>query len=268
MAELVYLYGLIPANETQKQSVHDLKGIDGHHDVYTIPINNITAVVCNLNKNEYSEDAIKEKINNDTEWLKEKAFHHHEMLMALHKQFTAIPMKFCTIYENKENLTEVIEKNREKLTNSFARLDGNEEWNLKIYCDDEKLKQHVSQDNSNIDAKKQEISQLSPGRQYFEKKKIDQLLDTELEKEKNTVCESLHQELTGFSLNDTIKRNWSSDVTGTSDTMSWNSVYLIPVPLVEDFLERVEQSKDKLLDQGWRFEASGPWPAYHFASLI
>ena len=63
---------------------------------------------------------------------------------------------------------------------------------LKIYCDDEQLKKQVSESNASIEAKRQEISQLPRGRQFFEKKKMDELLNQELENEKNRFCEKVH----------------------------------------------------------------------------
>ncbi|MFP3361313.1 GvpL/GvpF family gas vesicle protein, partial [Planococcus sp. SIMBA_143] len=81
--------------------------------------------------------------------------------------------------------------NRNKLEMTFQQLDGNEEWNVKIYCDDKLLKKQVSESNPSIEAKRKEISELPKGRQFFEKKKIDQLIDRELENEKNRLCEEV-----------------------------------------------------------------------------
>ncbi|MCQ6264240.1 GvpL/GvpF family gas vesicle protein [Fictibacillus sp. WQ 8-8] len=267
MAKLVYLYGLIPTEEAIKDAVPSFRGLDEQNEVYTIQLNEITAVVCDLDADTYSEESIKEKMNNDMEWLQGKALHHHEALLALQKQYTVIPMKFCTIYTSENSLIETIEDHQKKITNSFTQLAGNEEWNLKIYCDHSKLKDFISGHNSLIEEKKEEISKLSPGRQFFEKRKIDQLADQELEKEINKTCEQIHEELTKFSLHDSIKKNWGKDVTGKQFDMCWNSVYLIPADTVEEFLEEIKKKKNELAETGWKFEASGPWPAYHFASL-
>ncbi|GGB35662.1 gas vesicle protein GvpL [Virgibacillus dakarensis] len=267
MAELVYLYGVIPAKELEKEAFPVVKGLDQQHKVYPLAVNNTLAVVCHLDDQDYSEESIKEKMNNDMEWLREKAFHHHEMLIALNERYNVIPMKFCTIFANEENLRETIEKNEEKLLRSFSLIDGSEEWNLKIYCDDTVLKSYISANNANIEAKKEEISQFPPGKQYFAKRKIEQMVDKELEKEKDKVCENAHAQLRQFSLHETIKKNWNKDVTGREDNMSWNSVYLVPVSHVTGFLQKINELKDTWANLGWKFEATGPWPAYHFAGL-
>ncbi|WP_368502969.1 GvpL/GvpF family gas vesicle protein [Alkalihalophilus sp. As8PL] len=267
MGDLIYLYGLVPTNEATNQSFPSFKGFDDVGDIYTIPIDDITAIVCNLNANEYSEESIKDRINNDMEWLQEKAFHHHETVMKLSKLFTIIPLKFCTLYKNQDSLKTTVHANGSKMMNTFDLLAGNEEWNLKLYCDDQLLKEQVSQNNPTIEAKRAEISELPRGKQFFEKKKIDKLIENELEEEKNRVSEAIHANLQTFVLQGNVKKNWSKDVTGKKENMTWNGVYLISKSEVESFLEQIQQYEKEMKEMGWQFEASGPWPAYHFSSF-
>ncbi|MGG4489582.1 GvpL/GvpF family gas vesicle protein [Metabacillus idriensis] len=268
MGDLIYLYGLIPTEEAAvHQSFPSFTGFDGEHKLYTIPIDNVTAVVCKLDSDHYSEEAIKDKIDSDMDWLQEKAFHHHETVAALYKSFTIIPLKFCTIYKNEDSLQQTIQTNQSRVEETLFKLHGNEEWNVKIYSDDHELKKHVSENNPAIEAKMQEISELPRGRQFFEKKKIDKLIQNELENEKNRVCEHVHEKLKVHSLHAAIKKNWSKDVTGLKENMAWNSVFLLPIANVESFLEEMKQFEQELGGTGWRFEATGPWPAYHFSSF-
>ncbi|KKB33354.1 GvpL/GvpF family gas vesicle protein [Bacillus thermotolerans] len=267
MDHLIYLYGLIPTKEIASQPLPSLKDFEGSGELYTMEIGSITAVVCRLDADKYSEDQIKERINNDMEWLQEKAFHHHETVMQLAKIFTVIPLKFCTLYKSEESLKDTVQSNESKMTEAFEAIAGKEEWNLKIYCDDKQLKEQVSQNNPAIEEKRKEISELPRGKQFFEKKKLDKLVDSELEKEKNRVSEDIHAHLTEFALKGHVKRTWSSEVTGRKEEMTWNSVYLIKKSDVESFLEQVQQYEAKMEEAGWKFEASGPWPAYHFSSF-
>ncbi|MEH7119412.1 GvpL/GvpF family gas vesicle protein, partial [Neobacillus vireti] len=81
MDDFNYLYGLIPTKEAANQSFPSLTGFDGTGNIYTFTIGKITAIVCNLDSNIYSEERMKNYINDDMEWLQEKAFHHHETVM-------------------------------------------------------------------------------------------------------------------------------------------------------------------------------------------
>lgn len=266
MDSLIYLYGLIPTEEVESNALPLVKGFDGNGDLYTVPIGKVTAVVCDIDA-EYTEDRIKDLINNDMEWLQEKAFHHHETVKNLSKEFTVIPLKFCTIYKNVDSLKSSIQSNEAQLMNTINSIIGKEEWNLKIYCDDQQLKQRIAQGHPAIEEKKAEISTLPKGKQFFEKKKIDKIVESLLEQEKNGVSEKIHQELVKLTDKGAVKNAWSKDVTGRKEHMTWNSVYLIPKTDVESFLEKIEQVQKEMLAAGWQFEPTGPWPAYHFSSI-
>ncbi|MGR3766248.1 GvpL/GvpF family gas vesicle protein [Rossellomorea sp. NS-SX7] len=267
MSNLLYLYGLIPTKEANDQPLPSITGFDGENELYTISVGDVTAIVCTINSEAHSEEELKDKIENDMEWLQEKAFHHHETVLMVSKMYTIVPLKFCTLYKNEDSLKRTIESNRIKLDSTFSKLKGNEEWNVKIFCNDKELRGKVSESNPAIEEKRQEISELPPGRQFFEKKKIDQLIDQELENEKNRICEEVHEKLKEKALEGSVKKNWGKDVTGRQENMAWNSVFLIAEDKVDDFIGEVDRYKEELEKSGWSFEASGPWPSYHFSSF-
>src|SRR6478736_1894756 len=251
MGELLYLYGLIPTKEAAAiEPFPSYKGFDGEHSLYPIAFDQVTAVVSKLDADTYSEKVIQEKMEQDMSWLQEKAFHHHETVAALYEEFTIIPLKFCTIYKGEESLQAAIEINKEKIENSLTLLQGNEEWNVKIYCDDTELKKGISETNESVKAKKQ-----------------DQLIEKELELHKNKVCEEIHDKLKELSLYDSVKKNWSKDVTGAAEQMAWNSVFLLPSLQITKFINEIEELQQRLENKGWKFEVTGPWPPYHFSSF-
>ncbi|WP_100333824.1 GvpL/GvpF family gas vesicle protein [Bacillus alkalisoli] len=267
MGDLIYLYGLIPTQEVITKELPPKIAFDGIGDIYTIPIEKTTAVVCKLSSKQYTEENMKEKIHHDIDWLQEKAFHHHETVMELSKMYTVIPLKFCTLYKNEESLLQTVKSNEEKMERVFRLLKGNEEWNLKIFCDDHLLRNVVNQNNSAIEEKKEEISHLSKGKQFFEKKKLDRLIDQEMEAEKQRISELIHSQLEEFVIHGSVKWNWNKDVTGRKENMNWNSVYLISADKVEAFLEKIQKYEKEMSKMGWQFETTGPWPAYHFSSF-
>lgn len=267
MESLIYLYGLIPTNEGESATLTATKGFDGRGELYTVPIGRITAVVCDIDAEQHSEEQIKDLINNNMEWLQEKAFHHHETVKKLSEEFTVIPLKFCTIYKNEDSLKASIEENESKLFDTMESITGKEEWNLKIYSEDEQLKKNIAESHPMIEAKKAEINTLPKGKQFFEKKKIEKMVDSLVEEEKNRVSEKIHHSLLELTDKGAVKNAWSKDVTGRSENMTWNSVYLIPKEDVERFLEKIQQHQTEMQDAGWQFEPTGPWPAYHFSNL-
>ncbi|PAF23602.1 hypothetical protein CHH49_03340 [Terribacillus saccharophilus] len=260
----IYLYGIVPANELDVTPFSPFTGIDKEQKATIARYGDIAAIYTEVDAEAYEGEALETRMKDDLEWLQESAMHHHEVLLSLQKQYTLIPMKFCTIYLSQGSLEEKLCEQAETIETLFTRIKGSEEWNLKIYCDDEPLREHVLQHSPSIKEKMKEIESLPPGRQFFEKRKIDQLVGDELEKEKNQFCEQIHAELTEIASEEKVKTAWSKDVTGRELEMSWNSVYLIQKNQVEAFLELVQQKNEESASSGWKFEATGPWPAYHF----
>lgn len=260
----IYLYGIVPVIELDKTPFSSFAGIDKEQQAAVAIYGDIAAIYTKVDAEAYEREALESRMKDDLEWLQESAMHHHEVLLDLQKQYTLIPMKFCTIYLSQDSLEEKLREQADTIQSLFIRIKGSQEWNLKIYCDDEPLREHVLQSSPSIKEKMKEIESLPPGRQFFEKRKIDQLVDGELEKEKNQFCEQVHAELTEIASEEKVKTAWSKDVTGGELEMSWNSVYLIQENQVEAFLELVQQKNVESASSGWRFEATGPWPAYHF----
>ncbi|WP_249870430.1 GvpL/GvpF family gas vesicle protein [Oceanobacillus saliphilus] len=266
MEKLVYLYGIIPTKEKEKHPLPSLKGLDGESDVYSLPFDELDAVVCELDPVEYGEKELEKKTN-DAKWLHEKAFHHHEALMKLYENYPIIPMKFCTIYSNHDSLLQTINHHKQRMMEMLDDIADKEEWILKIYCEADKVKQGVASYNEAIEAKKEEIASMSPGRQYLEKRKLDQLIDQETEKEKRAFSEKIHKELAALSVDSEVKKIWKKDVTGRTEEMCWNSVYMLNKSVVDDFLSIVKHQQEKWSVSGWHFELTGPWPSYHFAKV-
>ncbi|MCP3026945.1 GvpL/GvpF family gas vesicle protein [Halobacillus sp. A5] len=266
MSLYVYLYGVIPTPEDGDNPFSSHKGIDNEHELQMKNYGDISAVFCHVEEEEYGEEVLQEKTN-QMDWVQEKAFHHHEILMNIRERTALIPMKFCTIYQSEANLDDMVHNHQDQMKALIERLDGKEEWNLKVYCDRDQLSKNVADHNLNIKEKKDEIAQMSKGRQYLESRKLDQYVQQEVEREQDAFGSALHEQLTAYSVEDTVKKNWNRDVTGKDEEMCWNSAYLVPLERVEDFLEIITNENEKHKSSGWILEATGPWPAYHFAKL-
>ncbi|ARI76457.1 hypothetical protein HM131_06235 [Halobacillus mangrovi] len=266
MNELLYLYGIIPKPDEETDSFADIKGIDGEHSLTMMNFNHCAAVVCLVDEEEYGEKVLEEKTK-QMDWVQEKAFHHHEALISLRERTTIIPMKFCTIFQNEESLSEMIQSREEDWERLLNELENKEEWNVKIYCDRSLLREEVAENNLTIENKKAEIAEMSKGRQYLERKKLNQIIDKEVEQEQHDFSKGYHEKWKGLAAQDSVKKVWNKDVTGKDEEMCWNSAYLLPLEHVEPFLEHVTLANEKHASAGWKFEITGPWPAYHFVNL-
>lgn len=267
--QLQYLYAFIPSKEYDRDSAPQLDGIDRGSYLEFVDVDGITAVICQVGEEEFSEENLA-KNTEDMGWLQEKAFHHHQIMNELHTSYTIIPLKFATIYKNRSNLEAIVRQHQQGIRALLEKLENKEEWNVKIYAKDDKFRQAVMTSSEEIEKKQAEIARLPKGRQFFEKKKIDQFIEEQVKKEIEITCRQIHEQLTAYTSEERKKKNWNKKVTGKAEDMHWNCAYLLPSQNAGSFLERIKQEQDKANkeENGMQFDITGPWPAFHFSDFI
>ncbi|WP_167555296.1 GvpL/GvpF family gas vesicle protein [Gottfriedia acidiceleris] len=261
----IYLYGLLPTIQLTDSPFYSVKGIDHDQTCFEI-VEKVTAVFCYLREEEFGESVLKEKMDNP-KWVHKHAVHHHETIVTYFKNYLFLPSKFCTVYSSIEKLREEILQEQDKIVSLFNELKEKEEWNVKMYYDRSKLFKHLERHSKVIQNMHDELKVLSPGKQFFMKKKQGQLLENEAQTELRLISQSLENMLINSTFANKIRENWSRNATGRNVDMIYNSTSLIPKDsrkklelLIKEFIQKYE-------DKGIIVEISGPWPFYHFASL-
>jgi hypothetical protein len=262
----VYLYGIIPFKEVEQKEVPLFNGIDENHR-FLIHYQNITAVVCSVNQSEYSQEQIDLMVKNP-KWLEEKAFHHHECISLIDQYFTVLPFPFCTIFQNETNVKQMLAEHYQILTQKLKSLHQKREWNLKIYFDSERLKTYVAENNSTVLSFQKEIELMPKGKQFIMRKKLQQLINDEVEKEQNNQIKKLTEELSSFSADYLIRKNWGKEITQKNEDMLLNGDYLVAINNTEAFLSCIRDYEKTYSKHGWILQITGPWPPYHFSKII
>ncbi|WP_134699221.1 GvpL/GvpF family gas vesicle protein [Ammoniphilus sp. YIM 78166] len=263
LARSIYMYGLIPTKETKQTDIPVFSGID-HSKGYLITIREISAIVTEVDATDFSQAQVDTLIKK-TEWLREKALHHHECIALFHKLFTVFPMTFCTVFSNRNNLIETMDQKYEELVERLAYLEQKEEWNLKLFCNLDRFKAYVRQHNPVVEDYQGKLRGMSAGKKYIMQKKLEAIFKAELEKEQWRRWEVVHQDLLGWATDSLIRKNWGKEVTLREEEMLFNYDYLVHKDCSSQFLERVIEKKTLLAELGWSLEISGPWPPYHFS---
>ncbi|MEW9668982.1 GvpL/GvpF family gas vesicle protein [Ammoniphilus sp. 3BR4] len=151
------------------KGVPTFKGIS-QDDSYLITYKEITAIACRVNSEHFSQEKIDRNLK-DPEWLKVMALHHHEVIERIHKRFTVLPLSFCTIFTNEENLKEMLSKNYSRFLERLNYFFDKQEWNLKVYCDVQSLRAFVIKNNPAVLEFQENLSHMSSGKQYIMREK-------------------------------------------------------------------------------------------------
>ncbi|XRG79392.1 GvpL/GvpF family gas vesicle protein [Rossellomorea sp. GAMAL-10_SWC] len=261
----IYLYGLLPTNQLEESPFYAVKGIDSDQTCFEI-VEKVTAVFCYLREEEVGESVLKEKMDNP-KWVHKNAVHHHETIVTYSKNYLFLPSKFCTIYSSIEKLREDLSQEQLNIVSLFEQLKEKEEWNVKMYYDKTKFFKVLERHSKVIQNMRDELKVLSPGKQFFMKKKQAQLLENEAQTELRLITQSLDNTLINSTFGNKTRENWSRNATGRNVDMIYNSTSLILKDSRKKFELQLNEFSQKYVDKGIIVEISGPWPFYHFASL-
>lgn len=261
--DFIYLYGVILKEELQKTEVPSIIGIDQKR-ASVIPYKELGAVITPVNPLNFSQQRIDLQLKNP-EWLKEKAFHHHECILAIHSQLTILPMSFCTIFQKEENLKSLLNEQYDVILEKLNRLKEKQEWNLKIYCNPEQSFSYVVNNNQTVLELKGNIATMPKGKQFIMKKRLNQLITDELEKEQSQWWHQIEQTLKSFFEEARLRKNWGREITERKDEMIVNCDFLINKKNSEHFLYQIHDLEQEFAKAGCTFQVSGPWPPYHFS---
>lgn len=261
--DFIYLYGVILSEELQRAEVPALIGID-QKKASVINFKELAAIITPVNPLKFSQQQIELQLK-DPDWLKEKAFHHHECISTIHTHFTILPMSFCTIFQKEENLITLLNEQYDVILKQLIRFKEKQEWNLKIYCNSEQAFSYVVHHNPSVLELKANIANMPKGKQFIMKKKLDQLITVELENEQSLWWHQIEQKLQSIISVSKLRKNWGREITERNDDMIVNCDFLIDKKKAEQFLTKVQELEWTFSELGCTFQVSGPWPPYHFS---
>lgn len=263
--DYLYVYGIIPKEELSDRVVPTMVGIDQQP---TIPIafNEIVAIATPVNPQKFSQQNI-DSLSKNIDWLQEKALHHHSRIEELYRDFTILPMSFCTIFQSEQKLLTLLKRSYDELSEKLQLLKGKDEWNLKVFCKLESAKHYILKNNPSITTLKDGLLSMPKGKQFLMRKKIDLKIEEETVKEIGKWQREVQRFLSSFIEDSILRTNWGKEVTGRADDMILNCDFFVEQNMTESFISATHECEKLFTDRGCSFQLTGPWPPYHFSKM-
>lgn len=123
---LLYLYGISPSAPKIKLS----GSIDGASPVEHLEDSGLTAWYSRVPVGEFGEKL--ESNMENLEWLSAASVRHQRTVSRISEAITLLPARFGTVFSNEQSLAQHIREQKEKLTETLARIEGTEEWGVKL----------------------------------------------------------------------------------------------------------------------------------------
>jgi hypothetical protein len=273
---LLYCYGviwetdksksLVDTADSKKSTVGGIgEGLVGFQNgaIYTIQFKDVVAVVSDVSEEEFSQQAVDTNVKN-MGWLTQHAPLHEDIVTTIMHKTTTLPMKFCTIFKNKEQVIRMLEEKYTDIIYFLHHMQGKVEMGLKVYANVSKLREMIKEEAVDVKKLEQEAVRKTPGQAYFVRQKIDVLLKDKVRQhillEKQKIMNKIQKFLVEAKKNDVLARKMTGKEAGLE--MVLNLALLVQKDSLTDLNQLVQILRMELIM--YQLEFSGPFAAYNF----
>ena len=240
-----YIYCIIGANEERNFGPI---GIGGRGDtVSTIGYDDLSAVISNFPMGKYVVS-------------KENLIAHEKVIEEVMKDYTVLPMRFCTVAASAEEVRGLLRKRCLELRGLLKDMDNKIELGVKAFWKDMKvIFQEIVDEDKKIKFLKERIAKKSFKESYAERinlgKMVKAALEAKRDKEGQRIINVLKRIFYDFRINET-----------RGDEMIVNAAFLVDRAREKEFDNNME-ALDANYSGRIRFKYVGPTPPYNFVNL-
>lgn len=268
-----YLYGII--DQPDNQSV--LAELKSPEPIRLLPIRparpadhgaggELAALISEVPLEEFGEEALKTRLK-DAKWLEHRLRHHEWVVETFMRCGTVIPMKFATIFNTEERLTERLLGLCETLHELVGKLRGKEEWGVKAFCDLRSLQAIAEAEHERIKQLRAQLVGQPPGTAYLVRKQLEELVTRETDQLLNRHLESIYQRLSSLVHEARLNLLTPHALTNRKQEMVLNAALLVDKTSFNRLGDEVLALRQEYAPHGFEFESVGPFPPYNFSQL-
>lgn len=249
-----YLYCIIQLNRTKSFGP---MGIGNRNDnVYTINYRDIACVVSNSLVTKYSI-------------TRENTVAHQRVLEEVMREFTLLPVRFCTIADSKDNSNDLEDKIKEKLLKEryeefkdlLGYMNGKVELGLKaIWNKIETIYEEVVKETPEIRRLRNTLISIPPEKTRSERIMLGEMVKSALDEKKGREWKIIFEALKKFSIDTRMNKVFG-------DRMVLNAAFLARSEKQKAFDEEVN-NLEKRYNGKMSFKYVGPVPPYNFVEIV
>jgi hypothetical protein len=223
----------------------------------------LTAVVSAVPLEAYGEGALAVRLS-DAAWTATRALRHERVAEHFAREASVAPLRFGSIYLRREGVAAMLAGRASQLREVLARLGGREEWGLNVFVERAKLREEVTRVSERLRGLASQADAATPGQAYLLRKKIEGLRDEEARAETRRVAQEAERRLAGAS-DGAVRLRVLRDEAAEQGELAARLAFLVAREGFGAFRDAAEQLAAEYTPLGFRFELTGPWPAYNFA---
>lgn len=262
MAELVYLYAILPADAVAGLEAQVLTGIDGGA-VSLLTEGPLAAAVSPVAEEAFSAAALDANVR-DLVWLGPRAAAHEAVNERLFAASAALlPLAFGTVYRDRAGVTRLLRAEQASLRKRLARVRGRGEWVLTIQRDPAAALAALDARSEVLTRLRDQLASATPGRAYLVQRQIEQARRSELLRLDAEAVRAILGALEPLAVQ-TYPEAIAADAGGT--TLARLSL-LVERARESAWAAATDEAMATWGAAGYTLRVTGPWPPYRFCAL-
>lgn len=257
MPQILYVYAIGRGGHHPPERV---EAIDGSDRIDAVMAHDLAAFFTPVDDADFSQGMIDARAK-DVEWLGGIGYRHQSVMASLMRGGTIVPLRAFTLFASEESLRGHLETERERLVKLLDRLDGKQEWTLRIEFDPAQWNEALATRVDSLRAIVDEIESAPPGKAFLLKKKLDE--------ERKKASREAEQQVVG-EIEQQVLEKLACETVAESRQSREGAFPQINVLIHRDeeaVLQELHRAlSDRYADEGIILAVSGPWPPYTFAS--
>jgi hypothetical protein len=251
----------------------------GEAKVRTTTGSGLTALVSDVNLDEFGEAALRENLEN-LDWLDEVAREHHYVIDAAARLFPLLPVRLATVYSGDTALRAALAEHNAQLLDSLHRVGGRVEWGVKAYAAQEPAA--GSDPAAKRDKSAPDVVGAGPGKDsapgsgadpdagpgsgaglaYLKRRRAQLSAAKESKTAAVNAARAVHADLAAKANDTRLHPPQSPQLSGIRQPMLLNAAYLLDAADGVSFTAAV--AGQATAHPELRIELTGPWPPYSF----
>jgi hypothetical protein len=253
-----WLYAIARAGHPSPERVD---AVDGSSNLEKIVEGPLCGFCTPIDLRAYSQQAV-DSHSGDLEWLGAIGYRHQAVMQALMSGGTVIPLRAFTMFGSRQMIEAQLRSGRDQFTKVLERLDGKQEWTLRIEFEPERWNEALVSRVRSLRAIVDEMEAAGPGKAFLLKKKLDDERKKASRDAELQVAGEIEKEILGKLACETVAESRQQREGA--------------FPQINVLLNRDEEFKlqelhralsDRYASDGITLAVTGPWPPYTFASV-
>lgn len=256
MSELIYLYGFVPAQSAEPQSLEGMSGAG----VRLVARDDLAAVVSDVPSDSFTAASIEERMD-DLDWVGQQGLSHERVVSWFVDHGDIVPVPLFTLYSGPDVLYRELELRADTVRGHLQRIAGRREWDLKLVYDAAKLAAGIAAASPDVRALDEEMSDASPGRRFLLQRKRHDLARSEARRVAAARSDALFRDLGSIAED---ARQLSIARTGDALPVLLHAAFLVRRERETELAGALAGAMRDLEPLGFAASLTGPWAPYRF----